>query len=93
MMRGHRLRERLSLVAAVTLSLAATSDASVRVWNGGDGQWHNSANWAPSGIPSVGDDVVFSNILAHCTVSAIQHNMASITVLTTYNGTNTFLPN
>ena len=83
---------RLSLGLAVLLC-AVGAKATVLVWTGGDGQWTNGANWTPAQVPASGDTIIFSTVTANCTVSALPDTLASITLLTNYTGTVTFLPN
>lgn len=71
----------------------ALSRAAVVVWSGGDGQWTNSSNWTPAAVPVAGDAVVFSNVTTSCSVASLPDNLASLTLLSNYTGTITFLPN
>ena len=85
--------QRNVFAGGLVLLCAVTLEAATVLWNGGDGQWTNGANWTPSGVPAAGDSVVFSNVATACTVSSIADNLASITVLSNYTGTITFAPN
>ena len=48
------------LALALSLGLAATSEAAVRTWDGGAGtlSWTDANNWSPDGVPTASDDVV-----------------------------------
>ncbi|MFC1859396.1 hypothetical protein ACFL9U_15405, partial [Thermodesulfobacteriota bacterium] len=47
------------LIVAFSLFFAAHAFGASLTWNnaGGDGSWHNSANWSPEQLPAAGDDV------------------------------------
>jgi VCBS repeat-containing protein len=53
---------------------------TTKTWVGGDGNWETAANWNPSGVPDVGDDVIING--GSVTISSPQ----SVTSLT-FNGT------
>lgn len=52
---------RLALLA-FCFTLTASLNATSYIWNGSvSTQWGDAANWTPSGVPDIGDDVTISN--------------------------------
>jgi len=70
----------------------------VKVWAAAaDGNWHDSANWSPSGAPQAGDVVIFdSTSVKNCTVTTytsgngIADGIGAIYINSGYTGTITF---
>lgn len=89
---SKNLKACVMVVAGVLIAGAA--GAATRTWNGGDGKWNTPGNWSGSAVPVAGDDVVFDNTsVVNCLADAVNDNLASITVASTYSGIVTFQTN
>ena len=70
------------ILTAFLFFKAAHSYAATYTWIGspGVGDWHTAANWSPTGIPTINDDVTVSGIVS------ISAGDAEAKMLTIQNG-------
>ena len=88
MYRSRSLRIGLAGLAAVlALGASSTSFAVTKYWvaSGGAKLWSTAANWSPSGVPGMTDDVILSNTMSNNDVIIdLNVDIASLTVQNGY---------
>ncbi len=77
-------RRLLVLGVAVWMAGANGAWAQTKIWSGGTGEWHEGANWTPSGVPDASDTVAITN------GSVLLTNATTIASLVISNATLTF---
>jgi hypothetical protein len=50
-------------LAAILINIAPSASGAQKLWNGGAGDmlWSTAGNWSPTGMPTAGDNVTFTN--------------------------------
>lgn len=84
-MRILSVRPFVQVAVGISSLLVMTASAASLRWNSGDGNWGNSTQWAPTGVPGAGDTAQIDNTL-NGTVTISDNQTAGIIYVGYING-------